>query len=136
MFSVFSTALAQQPAPPTPEDAFTTRELIAWSQLQKPQPTPQPLPPRESPIPDVEQPRDQQAKPPADPQAPQKPAQWFTGTIVKEGEKYVLLLAGNTNYQLDENVGLEAFEARTVKVLGFLNTDDKTIHAVHVQVLS
>ena len=32
---------AQQPNSKTPEDAFSTRELIAWSQLQKPQPAPQ-----------------------------------------------------------------------------------------------
>jgi hypothetical protein len=72
-------ALAQRPSPQTPEDAYTSRELIAWSQLQKPQPMPQPLPPRDAPVPQPEQPPDQQAKPPADPQKQQEPAISNTG---------------------------------------------------------
>ena len=135
-FSILSTALAQQAGPQTPEDAFTTRDLIAWSQLQKPQPAPQPLPPRESPVPQPEQPRDQQAKPPADAHIEQEPAQWFTGKIVKEGKKYVLLLAGNTRYQMEEDSRFEAYEAHNVRVLGILNTGNNTIHPVNVQLLT
>lgn len=136
LFPIVSTVLAQQPNPQTPEDAFTTRELIAWSQLQKPQPAPQPLPPSESPVPQLEQPRDQQAKPPTDSHAQQEPARLFTGRIVKEGERYFLQLTGNTNYQLEQDRGLGVYEARNVRILGFLNIDNNTIHAVSVQVLS
>ena len=55
--------LAQQPSPQTPEDAYTSRELIAWSQLQVPQPIPQPLPPKQPAAPQPEQPKEQQPKP-------------------------------------------------------------------------
>lgn len=133
-FAIVSTGLAQQPNPQTPEDAFTTRDLIAWSQLQRPQPAPQPIP-RENQVPQPE-PRDQQAKSPADPHIQQEPAQSFTGKIVREGERYLLLLADNTNYQLEQDGSFMAYESRNVRVLGFLNTDNKTIRAVNVQVLS
>lgn len=77
-------ALPQQAPLQTPEDAYTTRELIAWSQLQKPQPAPQPLPAREDPIPQPEQPRDQQSTLPADPRNQQNPVQSYAGVIVYE----------------------------------------------------
>src|ERR1700758_2905065 len=44
-FAVTSFVYAQQPTtPPVPEDALAPRELIAWSSLQTPQPTQEPLP--------------------------------------------------------------------------------------------
>ena len=70
-------AVAQQSAPQTPEDAYTSRELIAWSQLQIPQPAPQPLPPKDGHVPQPEQPQDQQPKPPADPHTQQEPIHSF-----------------------------------------------------------
>jgi len=66
-------AVAQQTTPPTPEDAYTSRELIAWSQLQTPQPAPQPLPQREPAVPQPQQSEDQQNKSPADPHTQQEP---------------------------------------------------------------
>jgi hypothetical protein len=66
-------AFAQQPPPQTPEDAYTSRELIAWSQLQTPEPVPQPLSPKDKQIPQPEQPQDQQSKLPSDPHIEQKP---------------------------------------------------------------
>ena len=65
--------LAQQSSPQTPEDAYTSRELIAWSQLQMPQPAPQPLPPKEKQVPQPEQPQDQQPQSPSDPHIEQEP---------------------------------------------------------------
>lgn len=66
-------ALAQQSTPQTPEDAYTSRELIAWSQLQTPQPMPQPLPPADKQVPQPEQPQDQRSKSPSDPHIQQEP---------------------------------------------------------------
>lgn len=74
-------ALAQQSSPQTPEDAYTTRELIAWSQLQVPQPTPQPLPPNDKQVPQPEQPQDQQAKLPSDPHTEQEPTHSSDGNV-------------------------------------------------------
>src|SRR5215469_18713647 len=80
-------ATAQQSSSQTPEDAYTSRELIAWSQLQNPQPTPQPLPPKDKQIPQPEQPPDQQPKPPADPNNQQRPIQSNSATGLKESNR-------------------------------------------------
>ena len=82
------------------------RDLIAWSQLQQPQPVPQPLPPRDAPVPQPEQPPDQQAKPPADSQKQQEPAISNTGkTIVPDSNAISVVPkegnAGNPSYSPD-----------------------------------
>jgi hypothetical protein len=74
-------AMAQQSSPQTPEDAYTSRELIAWSQLQVPQPAPQPLPPKDKQVPQPEQPQDQQAKLPSDPHTEHEPIHSYDGNI-------------------------------------------------------
>ncbi len=136
LFVIVSTVFAQQPAPQTPEDAYSSRELIAWSQLQKPQPAPQPLPPRDTPIPQPEQPQDQQSKLPADPQNQQEPAQSFTGKIVKDGGRYVLKVASNTTYQLETDDDLQRYENHNVKVVGNLAPGTNTIRVAKVELLS
>ena len=135
LFTAAPLVLAQQPAPQTPEDAFTTRDLIAWSQLQKPQPVPQPLPADDARVPQPEQPRDQQSKPPADAHNQQQPAIRLTGKIVKDGGQYILQVA-SANYPLVSQGNLAAYEARSVTVFGFFNTDTSTIHAVAIEILS
>jgi Protein of unknown function (DUF5818) len=125
-----------QPTPQFPEDALATQQLIAWSRLQKPQPAPQPLPPRDTPIPQP----DQQGKQPADPQTPpqQTPiTQSFTGKIVKDdGTKYVLKVASNTTYELQEQGDVKQYENQTVKVIGNLDTGSNTIRVVKIELLS
>jgi Protein of unknown function (DUF5818) len=120
----------------TPEDAFNTRQLIAWSSLQKPQPAPQPLPPRDTPIPQPDQQPDQQAKSPADPQKDESPAQSFTGKIVKEGAAYVLRAVSNTTYGLDQQGDLQRFENQNVRVTGKLEAGTNRIHVVKIELLS
>ena len=138
LFAGVSCALAQQPGldQQTPEDAFQTRQLIAWSSLQKPQPAPQPLPPRDTPIPQPDQPQDQQAKSPGGSQTEPSPAESFTGKIVKDGAEYVLRAAGNTTYHLDDQSGLQRFENQNVRVTGKLETGTNTIHVVKLELLS
>ena len=118
----------------TPEDAFTTRELIAWSHLQAPQPAPQPLPPREGQVPQPAQPPDQQPKSPADPNIQQEPVQAFTGMILKDSGLY--LLAVNTaTYQLDAHDGLRAYENRAVKILGTWDPGAQSIRILRIDPL-
>ena len=140
LLAVTPVVLAQEPqmaAPQVPEDALATEQLIAWSRLQKPQPAPQPLPPRDTPIPQPGQDQDQQAKPPADPQTQQSPtSQSFTGKIVKDGAKYVLKVAGNTTYQLDGQSDVQQYENQTVKVVGSLDAGSNTIRIVKIELLS
>ena len=133
-FAAVSCALAQQPAADqqTPEDAFQTRDLIAWSSLQKPQPAPQPLPPRDTPIPQPGEQPDQQAKAPGNSQSEPSPADSFTGKIVKDGAEYVLRAAGSTTYHLDQQSELQRFENQNVRVTGKLESGSNTIQVDEV----
>lgn len=136
MCAMLSTALGQQSNPQTPEDALTIRELIAWSQLQKPQPAPQPLPPQEAPVPQPEQPRDQQAKPPADPHRHQEPMLWLSGRIVRDGSRYVLQLSSNPRYQLEVDSDIARYESRNVCIFGPVNTERMAILPLDIKLLS
>lgn len=142
-------AVAQEPQlpnPQTPEDAMQTRQLVAWSSLQKPQPAPQPLPPPDTPLPQPGDQADQQAKPPADAHSDQSPAaqsgdhspeaQSFTGKIVKDSGKYVLKVASNTTYELEGEGDLNQYENQNVKVVGHLDKGTNTIHVVKIELLS
>ena len=131
-------AVSQEPQlnQQTPEDAFGTRELIAWSNLQKPQPAPQPLPPRDTPVPQPDQSADQQSKLPADPQSQQSPVESFTGRIVRDGGEYVLRAASNTTYHLEEQGDLKQYENQNVRITGNLDTSTKRIHIVKVELMS
>jgi hypothetical protein len=124
-----------QSTPQFPEDALAPRQLIAWSYLQKPQPAPQPLPPRDTPLPQSD-PQDQRAKEPANPQNQQTPTQSFTGKIVKDAGKYVLKVASNTTYQLDGQDDLKQYENQEVKIIGTLDTNSNTIRVVKIELLS
>jgi hypothetical protein len=121
--------------PQVPEDAFTTRQLVAWSRMQKPQPAPQPLPPRDTPVPQPDQ-QDQQGKQPETPSQQTPTTQSFTGKIVKDGDKYVLKVASNTTYELQEQGDVKQYENQTVKVIGKLDTGSNTIRVVKIELLS
>lgn len=136
-WAAVSCAFAQQSSQnqETPEDAFTTRQLVAWSSLQKPQPAPQPLPPRDTPIPQPDQKAEQPPKSPGGGATEPAPADSFTGTIVKEGAEYVLKAARNSTYHLDEQGDLQRFENKNVRVTGSLDASTNTIHVVKVELL-
>ena len=128
--------LAQQPKSlQTPEDAFTTRELIAWSHLQAPQPVPQPLPPREGQVPQPAQPQDQQPTSPADPHTQQEPVQAFSGIILNDSSRYLLIVVNTATYQLDPHDGLRAYENRTVKILGSFDPGAQSIKILRIDPL-
>jgi len=133
-------AFGQEPqlTPQFPEDALTSRQLIAWSRMQKPQPAPQPLPPRDTPIPqpDPQGQQAQQAQQPSNPQDSQAPTQSFTGKIVKDGGKYVLKVASNSTYQLEGEGNVQQYENQDVKVVGTLDTGSNTIRVVKIELIS
>lgn len=119
-----------------PEDALSTRQLIAWSGLQKPQPAPQPLPPRDTPIPQPDQPSDRQATSPSDPHTEQIPTtQSFTGKIVKDNDKYALKV-GTKTYRLEGQDGLQEYENQTVRVIGKIDAGSDTIRVVRIELVS
>jgi len=130
-------AIGQEPrlTPQFPEDALARQQLIAWSRLQKPQPAPQPLPPRDSPVPEPDQ-QGQPARSQSDPQTLPAQTQSFTGKIVKDGGKYVLKVASKSTFQLDEQGGVKQYEGQEVRVIGNLDKDSNTIRVVKIELLS
>jgi flagellar basal body-associated protein FliL len=77
--------------------------------------------------------QDQSAPQPSQPSADTSPqasssaqGQPITGTVVKEGDKYVLQSSG-MSYQLDDQDKAKKFEGQQVKVNGDLDKSTKTI---------
>ena len=60
----------------------------------------------------------------------------FTGTVVKDGEQYVLRDSSGSVYKLDDSSRAQAFEGKTVKVTGRLDPDSKMIHVDSIQALA
>jgi hypothetical protein len=125
---------AQEPqiqrSPALPSDILGP-QLIAWSQLQKPQPVPQPLPPPDRPI---QQPDLQPANSAAKLEQPAAPA--FVGTITKDGARYVLKVSGNSAYQLDDQNRAKQYEGKAVKIAGTLDADGKSLHIAGIELVS
>lgn len=119
------------PNPQIPEDAFSTRQLIAWSDLQRPQPAPQPIPPRDTTVPQLS---DQQAPPPTVSQAEETAPQSFTGKILSEDGKCVLRV-GDQTYRLNEQDGVRKFEDRNVNLRGQFNPTTRMIRVLSIEVL-
>lgn len=60
----------------------------------------------------------------------------FTGTVVKDGEQYVLRDSSGSVYKLDDSSRAQSFEGKTVKVTGKLDADSKIIHVDTIQALA
>src|SRR5690242_8047223 len=129
---------------PGQTDALLGLRLIAWSEMQKPQPLPQrpdPLPP-----PDDRKDPSQRPQPPdqpgqkseqqPEPETQESTAQSITGTIAKVGEKYVLETSENLAYQLDDQDKAKQYEGKRVKVRGTLDKTTGTIHIQAIELLS
>ena len=133
----FGQGSPSQPSAALPSDVLGP-QLIAWSQLQKPQPIPQPVvlpnrPAQQSEAhPDSQPP--QAANPPAQPQSPA--AQVFTGTILKDGLRYVLKVSSNTVYQLDDQEHARQYEGKQVKVAGTLDATGNRLHITSIELVS
>jgi uncharacterized protein YdeI (BOF family) len=60
----------------------------------------------------------------------------FSGTVVKDGEQYVLRDSSGSVYKLDDSSRAQAFEGKTVKVTGRLDANSKMIHVSSIEGLS
>lgn len=129
--------LRSQPSPTPPSDILGP-QLIAWSQMQKPEPVPQPLPPPDKPVQPPAQTTDQQPAPPSKSQAqPQPPAaQTFTGTVVKDAGRYILKVTSTTVYQLDDQDKAKQYEGKQVKIEGTLDANGNSLHITSIELLS
>jgi uncharacterized protein YdeI (BOF family) len=108
--SFVRSAHAQQPAQPQPNQA----------QPQPDQAAPQPQPQQQ---PDQAQPQPNQTQSSAT----------FTGTVVKNGEQYMLRDSTGQIYGLDDSDKAKQFEGKTVKVTGQLDAQAKVIHVQDIQ---
>jgi len=138
-------SFAQSPAKPAPgqNEHVLGPQLIAWSEMQKPQPVPQqpqPIPApdaktdQSSPSPDSKaEPKGQQQP---EPEAQQSTAQSVNGTIIKVGGKYVLETPDNLAYQLDDQEKARQYEGKHVKVTGNLDRATGILHVKSVELMS
>jgi len=138
-------ALAQQSPAPKPApghtDGILGPQLIAWSELQKPQPVPQQ--PQPVPPPDTQprqQPSQQNPQPDAEPQSQAEPRestpQSVTGSVVKVAGKYMLETEDNIAYQLDDQEKAKQYEGKRVKVTGSLDRTTGIFHVSSIELLS
>ena len=128
-------AAAQQSQSGFVADTLASQQLIAWTWMQKPQPTPQPIPPPDKGIPQP----DQQAQQPSSPKQPeeagQPQSQTFTGKVVKVGDKYVLK-SSDVTYQLQEQSDVKQFEDQDVRIVGTLVASSNTIRITKIELMS
>jgi Protein of unknown function (DUF5818) len=115
--------------------------LIAWSELQKPQPVPQQ--PQPVPPPDTQpskQSSEQNPKSDAQqspqPQSEESTAQSVTGSVVKVAGKYMLETEDNIAYQLDDQEKAKQFEGKRVRVTGSLDRATGILHVSSIELLS
>jgi hypothetical protein len=126
--------LKSQLSPVPPPSEILGPQLVAWSQLQKPQPIPQPA---QSPGRTSQQPEQlpvQSASPTPQPSSPA--AQTFTGTIVKAGDKYILKASGTNVYELDDQERAKQYEGKQVKIAGSLGATGNMLHVTSIELLS
>lgn len=82
------------------------------------------------------QPQPQQQPDQAQPQTNQsqtRAATTFTGTVVKNGEQYMLRDSSGQIYGLDDSDKAKQFEGKSVKVTGQLDDQAKVIHVQDIQ---
>jgi len=100
-----------------------------WFHLQKPQPVSEPLPEQQ------QQPRQQQVRQPANTQDRQQPsAHTFTGTIMKDGAKYVLKESRGATYQIDNDA--RQYEGKQVRIVGNLDANNDILHVSSIRLIS
>jgi hypothetical protein len=66
-------------------------------------------------------------------QASQTKSATFAGTIVKNGDQYILRDSSGQSFGLDDSEKARQFEGKTVKVTGQLDEQAKVIHVETIQ---
>ncbi|MGA9586106.1 MAG: DUF5818 domain-containing protein [Terracidiphilus sp.] len=92
-----------------------------------------------TPMPVIQEPQTPPSQTPSDQAMPNPDSSktaTFTGTVVKDGEQYVLRDSSGSVYKLDDASRAQAFEGKTVKVTGRLDADSKMIHVDSIQALA
>lgn len=124
---------AQQTSPQDQQSMPQTQQPQQQAPTQAPDQSGQQnaTPEQQAPSSQPSQPSGQTAQPP-DSQAQSSDAngvQTFTGTVVKQGDKYVLQdAASGTTYDIDHQDEVKKFEGKKVRVHGTLDASNKMIH--------
>ena len=131
-------ALAQQSSlqPSQPSADTSATPAIAYSEMQAPVPAPtaqpslDPVPPSQQQQPED---RQRQQSAPETSQPRQDAARSFSGTILKDGERFVLKTTDNVNFQLDDQERAKKYEGTEVKVTGSVDSATRTIHIQNIE---
>jgi hypothetical protein len=123
-----------QPSPALSADILGP-QLVVWSEAQKPQPVPQPLPAADRPVPE-QQPEHPTPVDNAPAQQQQPTAQKVKGAIVKTGGVYVLKVSSNSEYQLDDSEKAKQFEGQQVTIGGTLDASGSSLHVINIELIS
>jgi hypothetical protein len=129
------TIFAQEIAPSIPASQVLGPQLIAWSQLQKPQPISQLSPPPGQTGQRADS-QNQNAQNQNSQTQQESSAQVFTGTIVKDESRYVLKAADGASYQLDDQEKAKHYEGKQVKIVGNIDAHGTTLHIESIELLS
>jgi cytoskeletal protein RodZ len=123
---------SQQPMPETQQPPQQQAPTQAPDQTQTQTPATDQTPAAQQPPASQTTPPSGQATQPSDSQAQSTDAagvQTFTGTVVKQGDKYVLQdAASGTTYDIDHQDEVKKFEGKKVRVHGTLDASGKVIH--------
>jgi hypothetical protein len=57
----------------------------------------------------------------------------FTGTVVRDGEQFVLRDSAGASYKLDDTARAQPFEGKAVKVTGRLDAEARSIHVDSIE---
>src|ERR1700759_1059097 len=98
-----------------------------------------PSPISASPMPVIQEPQSPPSQTPPDQAMPNQDSSktaTFTGTVVKDGEQYVLRDSSGGVYKLDDTSRAQTFEGKTVKVTGRLDANSKMIPVDRIQALA
>jgi hypothetical protein len=134
-----TTALAQVPASQDP--AATAPPQQKTPETQNPSPTPSAVPDQTTPpdsAPDAANPQQNEPQMPASgSEAQTQDPQAFTGKIVKQNGRVVLMdPATKTTYRIDDASKVRVYMGKEVKVTGRLDMNSNTIHVTGIETVS
>ena len=74
--------------------------------------------------------------PPAQQQQQPPAAQTLTGTIVKDGSRFILKVSSSSAYQLDDQDKAKQYEGKQVKINGTLDASGNSFHIISIELIS
>lgn len=67
------------------------------------------------------------------PKQDQSKSQTFTGTVVRNGEQFMLRDSTGSTFKLDDSERAQKYEGKAVRVTGTLDADAKLIHVEQIE---